>query len=121
MQCPPPIQQKDSDVKGDLEANAQTLLRIGTLQLKGAAQKTVVDLFSKYPNADRVAIANAIISMTCNLLNKSNLPDSQKWERWQNIVNAIMAATIPALPPSGVSPTPQRRGDAETGMTFIVR
>jgi len=76
--CPPPSEQKDTNIEGDIEGKAQTLLKIGTAELKGTAKKTVVDLFSAYPNADRVAIINSMLSTTCNLIRTSKLSDTEK-------------------------------------------
>jgi hypothetical protein len=91
FQCPAATEQKDSDINGDITGKAQTLLNIGDAEIQGTVRKTVVDLFSKYPNADRVAIINTLISVTCNFIkNSSTLTDDQKLDRWMAVYPAIL-------------------------------
>jgi hypothetical protein len=49
FQCPSPAQQTEANIKGELDGKAQTFLKLGGAELKGNVEKTVVDLFSKYP------------------------------------------------------------------------
>jgi hypothetical protein len=79
FQCPEPIKQTESNIKADITGQAQALLKISSGQLKGAVETSVVNLFEKYPNADRIAIIQTFQSMTCNLVKKSSLPDQQKF------------------------------------------
>jgi hypothetical protein len=90
--CPSPSEQTGSDIRGDISGKAQTLLRIGDAEVKGTVQKTVVDLFSKYPHSDRVAIINTLISTTCNFIkNSTQLSDAQKIDRWMAVYPAILS------------------------------
>src|SRR5262249_9937861 len=90
--CPAPATQKDYDVKGEINGKAQTLLRVGNAELNGKIHETVVDLFSKYPNADRVVIIRDLTSTTCNFIkNATQLTDSQKLEKWMTIFPAIQS------------------------------
>jgi hypothetical protein len=88
--CPSPSQQTDTNIKGELDGRAQTFLKLGDAQLKGGVEKTVVDLFSKYPNADRVAIVNSLISTTCNIIRSSKqMTDAEKLDKWLSIFPTI--------------------------------
>src|SRR5437899_1155984 len=81
--CPEPTMQVASGIAGDVQGQAQGLLRLATADLKGGVQKTVVNLWEKYPNADRIAVVQNLQSTSCNLLNSSTtLSDDQKIERW---------------------------------------
>lgn len=83
--CPAPVQQTQDEIKGDIDGQAQTLFKIGAAQLKGAVQTSVVDLFSKYPNADKVAMLQDLLSTSCNLIKNSSMSDGEKFDRWMTI------------------------------------
>jgi hypothetical protein len=100
--CPPPSEQVANDINVDINGSAQTFLKIGAAQVQGTVQKTVVDLFSKYPNADRVAIINTLISTTCNFVKSSTLSDNDKLNRWM----AIYPAILTLMPPPQKSEVP---------------
>jgi hypothetical protein len=88
--CPNPSQQTDSDIKGEVDGKAQTFLKLGGAELKGNVEKTVVDLFSKYPNADRVAIVNTLLSTTCLMIrNSKQLNDVEKFDKWMAVLPII--------------------------------
>jgi hypothetical protein len=90
--CPTPSEQISSDIKGEISGKAQTLFKVGDAEVKGTAQKTVVDLFSKYPNADRVAIINSLLSTTCNFIkNSTQLSDAEKLDKWMAVYPAVQA------------------------------
>lgn len=87
--CTDPIKQVDYDVKGDIDAEARTFLKIGSAEAKGRAERSVVDLYSKYPNADRVAIISNLLSTSCYLIRDSNLEDKEKIDRWTAIFPTV--------------------------------
>jgi hypothetical protein len=81
--CPEPTQQTASNIKADVAGQAQTFLKLGAAELKGTVEKTVVNLFEKYPNADRVVMMSNVLSTTCNLIkNSTQLSDSEKFDKW---------------------------------------
>ncbi len=69
--CPEPTKQVESNISGDVQGQAQGLLKLATAELKGGIQKTVVNLWEKYPNADRIAIVQNLQSTSCNLVKTS--------------------------------------------------
>lgn len=85
FECPEPTKQVSNNVKGDLNGQAQTLIKLGAMEIKGKFESTVVDLFSKYQNADQVAIAQNLLSPACNFLKQSNMPGAEKYEKWLQI------------------------------------
>src|SRR5262245_7747117 len=66
--CPEPMKQVSSNIKGEIGGQAQGLLKMAGVDLKGAMETSVVNLFEKYPNADRIAIVQNYQSMTCNVI-----------------------------------------------------
>ncbi|MDX6584934.1 MAG: hypothetical protein QOI10_4118 [Solirubrobacterales bacterium] len=90
FQCPSPAQQTDSNLRVEVDGKAQTILRLGAAELKGSVERTVQDLYSKYPNADRVAIASMVLSTTCQMIrNSPQLSDSEKFEKWMAVLQII--------------------------------
>jgi len=87
FRCPEPVQQVTTEIKGDLNGQAQTLIKLGTADLKGHFETTVVDLLSKYQNSDRVAIAQNLLSTACQFLRNSNEPN--KFDKWLVIIPLI--------------------------------
>jgi hypothetical protein len=89
FECPAPIKQVDTNIKGDISGSAQTLLKIGSADVKGTVDKTVVNLFEKYPNVDRVVMVQNYQSMTCNFLKNSTLPDEKKLDRILELATSL--------------------------------
>jgi len=86
FKCPEPTMQVANNVKGDLNGQAQTLIRLGSADLKGHFETTVVDLFSKYGNADKVAIAQNLLGPACNFLKSAtDMTGAEKFEKWLQI------------------------------------
>jgi hypothetical protein len=81
--CPDPTKQVESDISGDVQGQAQGLLKLANAELKGEVKKAVVNLWEKYPNADRIAIVQNLQSTSCNLIKTSaTLSDEQKIDKW---------------------------------------
>ena len=58
------------------------MLRIGNADLKGHVEKTVTNLYSEYPHADKIVILTDLLSTTCNLIkNSSQLSDQAKIDK----------------------------------------
>ena len=94
--CPAPNEQLAHNVSGDVQGQAQGLLKLGTAELKGGLQKTVVNLWEKYPNADRIAIVQNLQSTSCNLVKTSTtLSDEQKLDRWMAMLQMFSGYLTP--------------------------
>lgn len=88
--CPSPAEQTGSNLNVDVTGEAQTILKIGNADLKGRVEKTVVDLYSKYPHADKIIILRDLLSTTCNLIKSSSqLTDEQKIDKWYAVFPLI--------------------------------
>lgn len=77
--CPEPMKQITSNVKGEISAQAQALLKITGAGFKGVVETSVVNLFEKYPNADKIAVVQNYQSLACNVIKNSTLPDERKF------------------------------------------
>jgi len=83
FKCPEPIKQISNNIKGDLNGEAQTIIKLGAMEIKGKFESTVVDLFSKYRNADELAIAQNLLSTACHILKTAtDMSGKEKYEKW---------------------------------------
>ena len=79
FECPEPSKQVGASIKGEIGGQVQGLLKMAGVDVKGAVETSVVNLFEKYPNADRVAIIQNFQSTACNVIRNSSLPDEKKF------------------------------------------
>ncbi|HHC6556648.1 TPA: hypothetical protein ACN36H_003142 [Vibrio parahaemolyticus] len=77
---PPPVDS--SSLKGELNGKASFLSRfIGDAELKGKIETSREDVFSKYPNADKLVVDHYLLFQTCVIImNDTSLDTSQKLE-----------------------------------------
>jgi hypothetical protein len=98
--CPQPTLQVASGIAGDMQGQAQGLLRLATAELKGQIQTTVVNLWEKYPNADKIAIVQNFQSTSCNILKTStSLSDEKKLELWMAMIPTFVVYLSPPNKP----------------------
>ncbi|MGA7383567.1 MAG: hypothetical protein WBW81_02385, partial [Methylocella sp.] len=81
IECPAPMKQVATDMKGEIGSQAQALLKITGIELKGAVETTAVNLFAQYPNADRIAVIQNLQYQFCIVMKNSSLPDEEKFEK----------------------------------------
>jgi hypothetical protein len=59
--------------------------------LKNKTETTTKNLFEKYPNADRVAVATTMMSIYCQQIDRSTtLSDGEKLDRLMTVNQAII-------------------------------
>jgi hypothetical protein len=85
--CPAPISQTAQDLSGEGRIRMNRLMGI---DLQGKATAVTKDLLHDYPNADKVALANAMISVTCEFVKASSLRDAVKLEEISKLRRDIM-------------------------------
>jgi hypothetical protein len=66
QQCPAPTEQLKTDVKGKLEGEIGTLLKLGKLKTVGDVETTTQEFFHLYPDASRAALEQNTLSIVCN-------------------------------------------------------
>jgi hypothetical protein len=79
----------------DISAGAQGLLKAIAGNLKGEVNKTVVNLWEKYPNADRIAIVQNLESSSCYLVRDSTLSDKEKISAWTQMLQQFSGYLSP--------------------------
>jgi hypothetical protein len=95
MACPAPTQQLAKDVEADLKASVAGLGKLKLAEIDGKVATTTTEFFSKYPNADKVAIANSLISLYCEYIKTANLSHDEAAERLDKITQALLPILMP--------------------------
>jgi hypothetical protein len=92
MDCPAPPQNVAKELATETEANVSGLSSLVGGSLKNKTEVTAKNLFEKYPNADRVAVATLMMSMFCREIDASTtLSDDQKLDRLQTVNQSIIS------------------------------
>ena len=85
FECPHPSQQLGQDVSEKVSTLSQTTKD----SFQTEAGTVTHDVFEKYPHADQVAIATTLLSMYCQVLLPSNMPDAEKLDRLDRLEAAV--------------------------------
>jgi tetratricopeptide (TPR) repeat protein len=99
FQCPEPAVQVAPNVAADARARTSRIINARDADLAAEVQSTVDNLWARYPQADRIAIAQNLLSTSCNLIKTSSLSDEQKLDRWTKILELF----VPSLSPGPTS------------------
>jgi hypothetical protein len=91
MDCPQASKDISKDLAVSTEASVEGLKGLATGSLKNKTETTTRNLFEKYPNADRVAIATTMLSMYCQQVDRSTtLADGEKLDRLMTVNQVII-------------------------------
>jgi hypothetical protein len=85
FECPHPSEQLGQDVK----EKVTTLSEATKESFQTQAGVVTHDVFEKYPHADKVAIATTFLSLYCQILLPSGMPDADKLDRLDRLEEAI--------------------------------
>jgi hypothetical protein len=85
FECPHPSEQLGQDVSEKVTTLSQTAK--DSFQAK--AGTVTHDVFEKYPHADQVAVATTLLSMYCQILLPSSMPDAEKLDRLDRLEAAV--------------------------------
>jgi hypothetical protein len=104
------------DVKSDISASIGSIGKVGTVSVGAKTEVEALNLFSKYPNVDRLVTLQMMSSTYCTMLRSSKISDSEKLDRWERFQDKILALkTAAPLPvessatlPSPASPNGDR-------------
>ena len=96
--CPKPAQQITQDVSYVIKSDVSVLGGIGGGAFEAKAQTVTTDVFSKYPHADELAIAITMISMFCQVILPSAMPDAEKLDRLYRLEDLITHAKGRSVP-----------------------
>jgi hypothetical protein len=91
MDCPPASKDVANDIAVSTEASVEGLRGLASGSLKNKTETTTRNLFEKYPNADRVAVATTMMSIYCQQIDRSTtLSDAEKLDRLMIVNQAII-------------------------------
>lgn len=94
--CPEPVKPVEHDLRAQIQGQLSAIGRLGAGQIEARTERTAQDLISKYPNADRVAITQNLLSVFCNQLYRSRtLSESQKFELFFKMQERMERMLIP--------------------------
>jgi hypothetical protein len=85
FECPHPSQQLAQDVGETVTTLSQTT----NVSFQTKASTVTHDVFKKYPHADQIAIATTLLSMYCQILLPSSMPDAEKLDRLDRLEAAV--------------------------------
>ena len=91
---PPPVD--NPSLKGELDGGANFLSKfIGEAKLKGNIEVKREEIFSKYPNADKLVVDHYMLYQTCVLLmNDESLSTSQKLEELRDMRREFESVSV---------------------------
>jgi hypothetical protein len=104
------------NVKEDINASAGSLGRVKVAEVGSKTEVIADNLFSKYPNVDKLLTLQTMAATYCALLVSSDLKDIDKVDRWnafQEKVLNLQSSMPPPRPPAGPQPD-QPKASAKT-------
>jgi hypothetical protein len=106
LRCPEPTSEFVI-VPGSASSSAsKNIATAGDVNLQGMVQNTIENLWADYPQADRIAIAQNLLSTSCYFLRDSNLTGEQKFDRWLKVLEVFTVSLPIVKKRSTVEPTP---------------
>ena len=95
--CPEPPQQFSEEISGDATLELKGLFsRLVSGELTGDLRMTTEDVFSRYPNADRIILGQGIFSIYCQLIDGSaELSDEMKLQQVEKMSLLILQLANP--------------------------
>lgn len=85
--CPDPIAQITTDIKGKIDGQVNTFLKLGNVKAVGDIDTITTDVLHSYPNADHLAIVQNTLSILCNKILSS--PDYSNEFKQQIILRML--------------------------------
>jgi len=106
IECPPPPQQFTNEISGNVKGELRgALQKLVGGSLEGKVDVIANNLFSQYPNADRLTLAVGIMSMYCQIINESTQWDDNRKLQAVNEMNTQILKLI--NPPDASSNIPE--------------
>lgn len=117
-EMPDKITQVNRDVRSDIQANVGALGKLKAGEVTVKTDVIAKNLFDKYPNVDRILVAQMMAATYCSLIRESkSMSDVEKQERWEKFQERIFqfispastgtVATKPVASPDPAKPTRQ--------------
>jgi hypothetical protein len=105
-ECPVPTKQLAQDVSIKVKSDVSTLQGLATASFESSAETVTRDLFAKYQDAGVVALGNSVISIFCQIIMPSSMPDAQKLDqlyRLEEWITRISGHSVPIEKTTGTS------------------
>src|ERR1051326_4887084 len=117
LRCPPmpdKVTEVNHDVRTDVNGSVGTLGKLKAGQVGAKVDVEAKNLFEKYPNTDRILIAQMMSATYCDMIRDSKtLKDSERLRLWSEFSDRIFKYENPTTnPPSPKSP---HKGAADKG------
>jgi hypothetical protein len=114
-EMPDKITQVNRDVKVDVKAAVGPLRIVKAGEIGVKTDVVAKNLFDKYPNTDRIVIAQMMAATYCPMIrNSKDLKDSEKRRLWTEFYNRVFKFENPSYNPAP-TPTPKPKGNADKG------
>jgi hypothetical protein len=91
--CPQPLVQLNKDIKGKIQGDVSTLIKLGKISAAGDIETTTKDFLHEYPNADKIALEQNTLSIICEKVLSS--PDFTPQFK-QDVINKMVNSLYPA-------------------------
>lgn len=88
-QMPEAVTSVNRDIKSDITASVGSLgpIKAGDVAVKTETQAK--NLFEKYPNIDKLLIAQTMAATYCDILNRTSLTETEKLDRWERFSDKV--------------------------------
>jgi hypothetical protein len=96
--CPKPTAQLSTDETSDVKSSVDSLGGLSSTSFEKKSAQVTQDLFSKYPHADDVALANTMMSMFCQIILPSQMSDAEKLDQLFRLEDRITGHTSVSVP-----------------------
>lgn len=93
-QPPAPVTTITRDVTSDIAAGIGALGKVKAGELSVRTQVTAKNLFDKYPNLDRIVALQVMSSTYCVLLQRANIPDIERLNRWEVFQSGVLNINV---------------------------
>ena len=90
LTCPEAPKQFTRDVVVDTQAKIHTLGKVAAGEIQNKMSVVAQPLLDKVPNADRLALAQMMMSVFCQTISQDTLPEREKLDRIEKFNDQIM-------------------------------
>lgn len=92
MKCIAPPVAVSKDLKTDIDLKIAGIKNyVGSADFSARVGLVTTDLYSKYPNADRLVLSQAMLSSVCSLINSVAVPDREKIQKYADTESKVLA------------------------------
>ncbi len=93
---PSAVTEVNRDVKSDISVSVGSIGKARAVNVGAKTEIEAQNLFSKYPDVDRILTLQMMSSTYCTMLRSSKISDSEKLDRWERFQDKILALKSPS-------------------------